>query len=249
MSYEFTISHAIGWIERIGVDVRPPLEIRLEEDRFQTFSKQARRSFPQLFDRMVLGAQQFEMLKTLAYPGKPEIEVRTFVMTPRGPLFAFPRRIAEIDLEPDLPETNETFVACFKNFLECFPTHKVIRVGKVNEYIFECGELDSLQLVSGRFVKMEIPQEGEILIRANFRTADHNRILTIEPVKQMRRTGPYTPPEPKGFGVKVTVDFNNANLGKEMQQADWLTVLVSADLFVKGELYDILNGKRGDEIQ
>ena len=137
----------------------------------------------------------------------------------------------------------------FKKFLDCFPTHKVIRVGKVNEYIFECGELNSLQLVSERFVKMPIPQGGEIRIRANFRAEDYNRILTIEPVKQMRRTGPHTPPEPKGFGVKVTVDFNNANLGKEMQQADWLTVLVSADLFVKGELFDILNGKRGDEIQ
>ena len=129
MIYEFTISRAIGWTERIGVDVRPPLEIGLEEERFQTFSKEARRSFPQLFDRMVLGAQQFEMLKTLAYAGKPEFEVHTFVMTPRGPVFVFPRRIVEIDLEPDLPETNETFVASFKKFLDCFPTHKVIRVG------------------------------------------------------------------------------------------------------------------------
>lgn len=248
MTYEFTEAKAVRWIERIGVDVRPPIEIRLEEERFQTFSKKARKEFPQLFDRMVLGDQQFEMLKTLAYPGKSEVEVRTFVMTPRGPVIAFPRRIPEIDLEPDLPEANSTFVTCMKRFLECFPSQKIIRVGKVNEYVFECGEINSLRLVSDRFVNMQIPETGEVRIRANLRTADYNRIFTIEPVKQMRQTGPYSPPEETGFGVKVTADFNNCDLDKEMGEAGWLTVLNSADLFFRDEMYGVLNGGQSEDL-
>lgn len=249
MDYQFSEARAVEWTERIGVDVRPPIEIQKEGARFQRYSQETCREFPELFDRMVLGDHQFEMLKTFKYPGKPHAEARTFVMTPRGPVFAFPRRIAQIDLETDLPAANDTFVACMKRFDKCFPQQKVIRVGKVNEYIFDCENVNSLKLVSGRFSKMRIPDNGEITIRANLKTVGFNRIITIEPVTRFSQKGQFGQPEKTGFGVKVTVDFNNSDVSDPMTEDGWRTVLTAADVFTRDEMYQILNGTEEGDVQ
>ena len=167
MNYEFSRAKIISLHVRIGVDVRPPIEIPLSGERFQEFSKKARREYPQLFERMILGDQQFEMQKAWVVPDKAKAEVSTFVMTPRGPVFRFPIQIGEIELEPDLPNTNDTFIDCMKSFCKCFPGLKVLRLGKVHEYIFDCGEFNSVRLVNDRFLKIAVPQDGAIGLSLN----------------------------------------------------------------------------------
>lgn len=243
MNYEFSRAKVVSLSVRIGVDVRPPIEIALSEPRFHEFSRKARSKFPQLFDRMILGDQQFEMQKAWVVPDKAKAEVSTFVMTPRGPLFRFPIHIGEIELEPDLPNTNDTFIDCMKSFCKCFPGLKVLRVGKVHEYIFGCGDINSIQLVNDRFLKLVVPEEGAIGLRLNMCNADCNRIFTIEPIRRMRQTGSHSEPTQVGYGIKVDVDVGNRTPEKDMQEIQWQNVLNLADRFVKEEMYNILNGE------
>ena len=243
MEYKFCNPKILGLNVRIGVDVRPPIEVRLEQERFLQFSKQTRQKYPQIFDTMVLGDQQFEMKKTWVVPGKGEVEAQTFVMTQRGPLFRFPVLIGEIELEPDLPDVNETFVNCMKTFLTCFPTQKVVRVGKVHEHVFDCGDINSLQLVNDRFVNIAVPEGGEIRIRVNLCTPEFNRIFTIDPVTRLHQASPDAKPQAVCYGVKVDVDVNNRILKDNLSDAELLTVLTTADMYVADEMYDVLNGK------
>lgn len=246
-SYEFTDARIAHWFQKIGADVRPPIEIRLDEERFQTFSKWARREHPQLFDRMVIGKQQFQMLKTLEYPGKPNTDAVTYTMTERGPVIVVPRRISEIDLETDLPEINDVFLDCMKHFLKEFPGRRVIRVGKINEYVFDCEDTKSLELVAERFSRIPVPDQGEISIRFNLPDNRHNRIFAIEP-KEHKRVQPGQPMEHLGYGVMVVVDVNNRDVTKEMGEADWLTVLNTADIYNREDIFNILNCRTEEEI-
>jgi len=247
-SYEFTGGMIVRWIQKIGADIRPPIQIELDRVHFQNFSNWAQDHHPQLFDRMVVGKQRFEMLKTLEYPGKPTADVVTYTMTERGPVIVVPQRISEINLEPDdLPEINDVFVDCMKHFLKEFPGRRVIRVGKINEYIFDCGDTKSLELVAKSFTQIEVPDEGEISIRFNLPDDRHNRIFMIQHMEQ-KRVQPGQPMEHMGFGVKVVVDVNNRDVTKGMAEADWLTVLNTADIYNREDVFNVLNCRTEEEI-
>jgi hypothetical protein len=238
--YQFTKAKIAHWVERIGVDIRPPIESDLDDHRIQSFSKWARKKYPQLFDRVVVGNQRFEMLKTLEYPGKPAVDLTTFTMTPRGPVFMVPKRISTVDLEPDLPLINDVFGDCMRQFQKDFPGKRLLRVGKINEYIFDCGQLPSIDLVATRFSRIMVPSDGELLIRVNRPDSDYNRILTLEPVIGKSQSHPGAPLETIGFGVKVTVDLNNRNL-RELTEPEWMTVLNAADTYNREGIYELLN--------
>lgn len=243
-SYEFSPAKIARWIEKVGADIRPPIEIELDERHIQDFSKWARKKFPQLFDRMVLGTQRFEMLKTLEYPGKPSVDVSTFTMTRRGPVFMVPRRISEIDLEPDLPRINDVFVESMKQFLKEFVGRRVIRVGKINDYVFDCERFPSVRLLTERFSKFSIPEDGELNIRVNLPDADYNQIFTIAPMIEARLTQPGVALENVGFGINVTVDVNNRKLDKDLSEPQWMTVLHAADIYNSEGIYNVLNCKQ-----
>lgn len=246
-TYKFTEEKAAHWYQKIGANVQPPIEIRLDEDHFQIFSKWARKEHPQFFDRMVIGKQQFQMLKTLEYPGKPNADVVTYTMTQQGPVIVVPRRISEIDLETELPEINDVFVDCMKQFLKDFPGRRVIRVGKINEYVYDCGDTRSLELVATRFSRITVPDQGEISIRFNLPDESHNRIFMIEP-QEHQRVQPGQPAEHIGYGVKVVVDVNNRNVKETMGEADWLTVLNTADIYNRTDVLKVLNDETEEEV-
>ncbi len=247
-TYKFTDGNIVRWFQKIGADIRPPIQIELDEQHFQSFSKWARDTYPQLFDRVVVGKQRFQMLKTLEYPGKPTADIVTYTMTERGPVIVVPQRISEIDLEPDdLPKINEVFIDCMENFLKVFPGRRVIRVGKINEYVFECGNTKSLELVAKHFSRIEVPDQGEISIRFNLPDESHNRIFTIEHVEQKRvQAGQLM--DHISFGVKVVVDVNNRDVTRELAKTDWLTILSLADDYNRKGIYDVLNCRTEEEI-
>lgn len=238
--YEFTSARIIGWQEHIGVTIQPPIEIMAEQEKFAQFSSTVRKRFPSLFDRMVLSDNKFEMMKSFAYPGKPEITALTFSLTPQGPVFIFPRRLPQFDLEPDLPDINNTFVQCMKIFKKTVGGYKIKRVGKVNKFLFSC-EIHSLRLVAGRFTRITIPDDGELRIRFNQHDGKMNRIFTIQPVEEFVQAGSSTPPKRKGYAIEVSVDVNNRAFQEDMDESDWLSVLGVADLFAKDGMYETLN--------
>jgi len=163
-------------------------------------------------------------------------------------VFAFPRRIAALGEELELGPIDDLIIECLKKFRMVFPEKKIIRVGLVNEYIFDTADLDSARIICERFTRLPVPVGGEIRLRINHRNDDFNRVIEIEAVKKLEQV-PEIPGhiQAAGHGVKVKVDFNNVDMSKNLDDGAVLRILHEGRRYNESELYAFLNGSAGGD--
>jgi len=246
LPFEFAEPVVDEHIEKIGLDVRPTIEIGMEKTRIYDLYRDVNEKYPDFFDTLQMSPSQFEIKKKFVVPGRGEAELATFAMTKRGFCVTIPRRIAALDSELDVPLTDETdkrIAEVLKIFLKHFPTRKVLRVGKVHDYVFDCGQTDSTLLVAQKFTKITAPKE--IFVRFNLRTEKYNRVFQIEPVLKQGRTEQGTP-EIRGFGIRVSIDFNNCNMSEALDIDQIRVILHSANDFHGQEAFELLNNMGGE---
>ena len=241
--YLLTKSKIEDHIEKIGVDVRPVIEHKLEDPHLYQFYQDLVEKYPNLFESLLKSPADLQIRKKLVFPGKGEIDVSTMAITQRGPVFTIPRKISIFDEQTSLGDIIDIAIACIDIFRKNFP-HKVIcRVGHVNEYIFTLGSENSVSFISERFTRITVPSNGEINIRVNRPTDDHNRIIQIQPVvkKQMQTNTPGIE-DVKAYGVKVSVDFNNRDMSQNLGNDDILAIIQTSTQYNERDLYAFLNG-------
>ena len=90
--------------------------------------------------------------------------------------------------------------------------------------------------------RKSIPPDGEMRIRINMPNDDYNRIIEIQDAKKMEQS-PDIPggSQPIGYGVRVSVDFNNRDMSKNLKENDMVTLFHHARQFNNNELYKFLN--------
>jgi hypothetical protein len=244
-TFKFTKNSIDDYTEKIGVDVRPTIEIGLEQVRITEFYRTVSKKYPDLFESLLMGPTEFAIQKKLIFPGKGEATVPTFSLSNRGPVFMVPRKISALDVETDLPPIADRIVEILKDFRGGFPQCHILRVGVVHEYVFDCSPADSVQLIATRFTR--VGAVSEITVVFNKPRGGFNRLFTISPmIKRLAQPGaPPTaePTEPAGYGVKVTVDFNNADMTKPLERDGICGLLAEARDFHEKEAFDILNGE------
>ncbi len=89
--YKFSPNRIDDHQEKLGFDVRPIIEVRMERQRLWDFGQFLVDTFPQLFESLVTGASEFQVRKKLIFPGKAAADAQTLALTVRGPVFIFPR--------------------------------------------------------------------------------------------------------------------------------------------------------------
>lgn len=242
-SFKFGRSHIDDHIEKIGVDVRPVIECKLERTKLFDFGNRLVDRYPDLFENLVQSPNDFQITKKFIFPGKGEIDITTLAVTVRGPVFIFPRRVAAFDEETNLEASEDIIKNGLRFFRETFPLKKIFRVGHVNEYIFSTGPLESTRLLSQRFTRIQVCADGELLLRVNRPIDDYNRIVQLEPVEK-RQVSQHSPQgqEVKGYGVKVSVDFNNRDMTKVLDESHIQHILYDSRQFNQEKLYEFLNG-------
>ncbi len=225
--------------EKVGVDVRPSIEIRMELMRMQDFYRQVLEKHSNLFESLVMSPTEWRIQKKFTFPGKGEIELPTFVLTPRGIAFTIPRRVAELQSEYDLPDSDKQLIQVLEIFRAVFPQCQFYKVGKVQEYFFDCSPHNSMALVAKRFTRVISPTE--LLIRFNLARDGYNRIFTIQPaVKQRKEAGGL---KEIGQGVRVSADFNNVDMSRALRSEDIRKIMYDADAFHDNEVFGVLNGQ------
>jgi hypothetical protein len=246
--YQFSQSRIDDHIEKVGVDIRPVIEFKLDRTRLYTVWEQLVEAHPELFESLVQAPTDFRIMKRFIFPGKGEMELPTLAFTQRGPVFTFPRRLAALKEDTSLGRVDDIIMDCLKTFRGVFPEKKIIRVGLINEYIFDTAELDSARLVCERFTRLPVPVGGEIRLRINRRDDDHNRIIELEALQKVERV-PEIPDrlQSVGYGVKVMVDFNNADMSQPLDDGRILRVLHEGRRYNDVDLYRFLNGDFGGE--
>lgn len=242
-AFKFSDARAEDHVEKIGFDVRPVIEIRMERQRLFTFGESLIDKYPQLFESQTIGATEFQVRKKLVFPGKGQVEFTTLVLTVRGPVFVIPRRIAAIEEETDFGDANEIVRECLRGFMKCFPDRRVIRAGKVNEFIFGCDDIAGNSIICEHFLSTK-PDSGcsNVDLRLNFPTEEHNRSIRLFSVQGERQHA-----MPEGVtktlvnGVGVHVDFNNRDVSKPLEIEEISSTLRKSDEFIKNGLYPLLN--------
>ena len=248
MSQDFTFSesHIDDHIEKVGVDVRPGIECKMEKQKLMDFGNDLTAQFPNLYESLVISPDSFSMRKKFIFSGKGEIDLVTLAISQIGVVFFFPHKTSVLGEEFDSFETRDIITDCMGFFRKKFPDKKIVRIGLINEYIYDVGPIESVKLISDRFMKATIPPDGEITIRINKPTDDYNRNIIIEALRKTRSV-PEIPGarQATGFGVKVVVDFNNRELSENLEKDKILSVLHEGKRFNKKDLYKFLN--REDE--
>lgn len=246
-NYQFLHTRIEHDVTQIGIDVRPVIQVRSDRTKLDQYAAWLSERWSAYYESTVIGPTDFRLTKRFVFPGEGEIEYPTFVLTNRGPTFVFPRLIAPFDQEVELPDglsVNGIVGEALAEFRRKWPQCKHIRCGKIVEYIFDCGGYVALEVLRERFTKWSsLPETGELCIRVNLPTEDHNRIVQIEAVQKMRVTGTdVVQDEELGTGIKVQVDVNNRDTSKDLGVSEQQVVLDTADRFLANELLPILNG-------
>jgi hypothetical protein len=235
--YVFKKSRIERHVEEIGVDVRPVIEVRAERTKLSSYGMWLTDKWPSLYENIVQGPSSFHITKNFLFPGKGQIEHPTFVLTNRGLVFIFPRLLEIGELVADL-DARDVVMSALDEFKKLWSQCKLVRIGKVNKFIFDCAGESALDLLSKRFTRIEVPPNGELSITVNRPTDDYNRTIKMSPVAKME-VGP--DPQTVGSGVMVEVDFNNRDMEEDLSKDRRLAILHEADAYCEQGLFEFLN--------
>lgn len=248
-TFEFSHTRIDNHTERMGFDVRPIIEVKMERERLFELGSYLCAEVPQLFAITSQGDDEFSIKKKLIFVGKGEVEVTTLALTNRGPVFTFPRTISAIGEETDLPKgptANDLVVRkCLRKFRDVFPDRQIVRAGKVNDYVFGCDQIPPHKIISARFLSRDRDACTDALVRLNLATDDLNRNVQVQSVAGIVRARQQdgTVQKHNIFGISVTADVNNINMDNELSFEQMSTILTAADEFNGGPLYRFLNGE------
>jgi len=246
--FQFTRAKIDDHAEKVGVDIRPVIEFKLDREKLYKVGGELIDAHPNLFESLIQSPTDFRIAKKFIFPGKGEAELPTLSFTQRGPVFTFPRRIGPLEEELELGQIDDVVIDCLKRFRGVFPEKMFLRVGLVNEYIFDTADLDSAKIICKRFTKLPVPVGGEIRLRINRRNDDFNRIIEMQAMKKLEQV-PEVPGQVQavGYAVKVKVDFNNADMSGNLDDGAILRILHEGRHYNESDLYAFLNGSFGGE--
>jgi hypothetical protein len=246
--FEFSPAKIDDHIVKVGVDLRPPFEPKLDHSKLYYIGKQLQDAYPQLFESLVQSPSEFRIMKKFLFTGSTEAEVPTLATSPRGIVFTFPKRIAAVNEEVVIDHIDDIVVQCLQRIKTGFPQKKNIRTGLINEYIFDTADQDACRILCERFTKLHSPPGGDVRIRINNRTDDYNRIIEMQPLQKIKAM-PEIPSKSQnvGYGLKVKVDFNNCDTSKDLEQVQVYTIIHEGQKYNEKGLYDFLNGVAGGQ--
>jgi hypothetical protein len=243
VAYQLTSAKIDDHVEKIGVIVRPIIEHKLEDSHLYQLYQDLIGKYPNLFESLIKSPVDLQIRKKLVFPGKGEIDAITLGVTQKGPVFMVPRKLSVFEEETSFGDIIDIAIDCIDIFKKNFPHKLICRVGHINEYIFNLGTENSVLFLTKRFTRLKVPSNGEIEIRVNSPTDDHNRNIQLKPaVKKPIRQDIQEIENVKAYGLRVIVDFNNRDMNSNLNDDDIRAIIQASLQYNEKELFAFLNG-------
>lgn len=246
MNYQFDLDKISQHIVKYGVDMRPAVQPEQDRAKLQDYGNWLVQQFPEVFETMLVGPRELRVQRTFILPNTKRIELPTFVLTNRGPVFTFPERLyIDRPHELPIPEKDKIFRKALEELRTKFPERAIPRVGVVHEFVFDTEFTDSLEVILS-CLKYEVWREKvknlRILLEAP--TEDKNVNIELRPT-HLQRMGPYDPaaPQEMKFGIIVNVDINNRQVTGDLTKSEIADILTFASDYVPDELIKFLNNE------
>ena len=247
MNYQFDKEHISQHMVKYGVDIRPPIVLTQDKTKLQDYCNALIEQFPQVFETLIAGPKQLRVQKTFLLSNNKRAEMPTFVLTVRGPLFTFPQRLYIDGVQDlDIPQKDKIFRKALDELRSKFIDRAVPRVGVVHEFVFDTGQVDSVQILASIFKNDVWRQRTKNLrILLETPTEDKNVNVEIRPtqLRRIARGGGNAPAQEMGFGIIVNVDINNRKIKGDLTSSEVRDIVAFANDYVPEELIRFLNNE------
>ncbi len=247
MNYQFSLENVSQHIVKYGVDIRPGISPEQDRTKLQDFGNWLVEQFPEVFETLLSGPRELRVQRTFILPNTKRVELATFVLTPRGPVFTLPERLyIDRPHELSISDRDKIFRKAFDELRARFGERTIPRVGVVHEFVFDTGFVPSLDVVASNLkhdlwrqkaknlrISMEAPTEGK------------NVNIDLRPTYLQRATrrDETVPPDEMKYGIIVNVDINNQHIVGDLTKIQVNDILVFASDFVPDELIRFLNNE------
>jgi len=196
---------------------------------------------------MLSGPRELRIQRTLLLPNAKRVELPTFVLTGRGPVFTFPERLyIDRPHELDVFDKDKIFRRAFDELKARFPERTVPRVGVIHEFVFDTGYVNSLEVIASG-LKYDLWRRKATNIRIILEAPVEGKNVNIELRPTfLQRSGREEPPiaqDEMKYGVIVNVDINNQEMPADLSKAQINDILAFADDYVPEELLKFLNSE------
>lgn len=247
MNYQFDIDNISQHIVKFGVHIQPTISPKDDKTKLQDYCNWLIGQFPEVFETLVVGPNQLQVQKVFLLAGSKRLELPTFVLTFRGPVFTFPQRIFISQIHDlDIPDKDKIFRRAIEELHARFADRKVLRVGVVHEFVFDTGQINSLEIIASN-LKNDLWRERakNVRILLEMPTEGKNINLEIRPTYVSRAVpgSENVPIEDVRFGIIVNVDINNQQVKDDLTKAEINDILTFAGDYVPEELIKFLNNE------
>jgi hypothetical protein len=247
MNYLFDTDRISQHVVKYGVDIRPGISPEQDRTSLQDYGNWLVEQFPDVFETLLSGPRELRVQRTFILPNTKRVELPTFVLTNRGPVFTFPERLF-IDRPHELNITakDDIFRKAFEELRTRFLERTVPRVGVVHEFVFETGYISSLEVVASTLKHEQWRQKVKNLrIALEAPTEGKNVNIQLRPTylqRAAKRTD-MVPTDDMKFGIVVNVDINNQQMATDMTRAEIDDVIDFAGDYIPDGLIKFLNNE------
>ena len=247
MNYQFDKEHISQHVVKYGVDVRPAIVLKQDKAKLQDYCNALIEQFPQVFETLVAGPKQLRMQNTFLLSNNKRAEMPTFILTARGPLFTFPQRLYIDGIQDiDIPQKDKIFRKALDELRAKFIDRAIPRVGVVHEFIFDTGQVDSVQILASNFkndVWRQRAKNLRILLETPMEEKNINVQIRPTQLKRISRGDANVPAQDMAFGIIVNVDINNQNVKGDLTSSEVRDIVAFANDYVPEELIKFLNNE------
>lgn len=234
-------------IVKYGVDIRPTVEIKADKAKLTPYCERLTEQFPHIFETVLSGPDRLQIQKAFLMSQNNKIELPTLVFTGRGPVFTLPIRIRAEDVEDfDLPNKERVIMKALKQIRRTLAGRRVPRFGVVNEIIFDCGMMNSVEVIADALSKLRWKSNlTGVKIHLQNPKNGNNINLDIEPVvtQQVQYNNMTARHPPAGYGIRIKVDINNRDMSGDLNETQVQGILGFANSYVSDELFSFLNNE------
>jgi hypothetical protein len=247
MNYQFDKEHISQHVVKYGVDVRPPIILKQDKTKLQDYCNSLIEQFPQVFETLVAGPRQLRIQNTFMLSNNKRAEMPTFILTARGPLFNFPQRLYIDGIQDfDIPQKDKIFRKALDELRAKFIDRAIPRVGVVHEFIFDTGQVDSVEILVSNFkndVWRERTKNLRILLETPMEEKNVNVQIRPTQLRRITRGDANVGAQDVAFGIIVNADINNRNIKGDLTSSEVRDIVAFANDYVPEELIKFLNNE------
>ena len=245
ISHRFDLDSISQHIIKYGVEIRPGINLELERTKLQDFANCLIDQFPGVFETLLSGPRQFNINKAFKLDGGKQAQLSTFMLTTRGLVFTFPKRLfLETPQDLDLGGLDSIFLEAMGQLRKRFSDKVIPRINLTHELVLNTDQESSLDIAAS-YLAPSRWKEGLANLRILLESTHNGTNVTVEIKPTFQSPAgrpPAAPAENAKYGMIVIANLNAVSADKSLSRPEIEELQAFSEYFVPQELINYLNG-------